>query len=383
MSSQSLLPRTVFDEDHVAFRESVRRFLELEIAPYHARWEEAGIVDREAWAAAGRQGLLCMTIPEQYGGLGVDRRYSAVLIEEIARQGLSGPFFHVHSDIVAPYIDSYGTEAQKSRWLPPMARGEIIAAIAMTEPGAGSDLQAMRTVAVRDGDEYVLNGQKTYISNGQLADLVVVAAKTDPAGGSRGVSLFLVERERVGFERGRNLKKMGSHAQDTSELFFSDVRIPMENRLGDEGHGFYMMMKELAWERMLVAIRAVAGAEQALVETAEYARNRMLFGKPLFDHQYNRFKLAELRAQTEMARVFIDRCIELVTRGELDAAVAAIAKKQSTDLMMRALDDCVQMHGGAGYMWEYPVCRAFVDGRYTRIAGGSNETMLELIARTF
>lgn len=378
----TMIPRTIFSPEHEMFRDSLRKFLEREIAPHHAQWEEDGIVAREAWLKAGREGILLMSTPEAYGGQGLDRLYSVVLIEELARLNLSGPFFHLHSEIVAPYILNHGTEAQKTTWLPRMARGEAIGAIAMTEPGGGSDLQSIRTSAVRDGDDYVINGQKTFISNGQLADIVVVAAKTDPAGGAKGVSLILVERERAGFRRGRNLKKLGAHAQDTSELFFDDVRVPATNLVGAENRGFYVLMKELAWERMMIAVRSVALSNAALGWTAAYARDRKAFGKPLLDMQHTRFKLAEHRARVEMARVFVDRCLELVLRNELDATVSAIAKRQTTEMLMQLLDDCVQVHGGYGYMWEYPICRAYADSRFSRIAGGSNEVMLDLIART-
>ena len=377
-----MIARTLFAEEHALFRASVRKFLERELAPHHAAWEAAGVVDRAAWLAAGAQGLLCMTAPEEYGGQGLDRLYSAILIEEMARLNLTGPVFHIHSDIVGSYLDAYGDEAQKRRWLPKMATGEVIAAIAMTEPGGGSDLQAIRTTAIRDGDSFVLNGQKTFISSGQLADLLVVAAKTDPAAGSKGVTLFLVEGDREGFTRGRNLEKLGAKAQDTSELFFQDVRVPASNVLGEVGRGFAVLMKELAWERMIIALRAVATCEAALDWTVAYAKTRRAFGQALIDMQYNRFKLADHAAQTQMARVYVDRCLELVLSCELDATTAAGAKLQCTELMMRLLDDCVQMHGGYGYMWEYPICRAYADNRYTRIAGGSNEIMRELIARS-
>jgi acyl-CoA dehydrogenase len=377
-----VIPRTLFSEEHEIFRDSVRKFFAREIAPHHAAWEEARIVDRSAWLAAGRQGLLCMTVPEVYGGLGLDRLFATVAIEEQIRDNLNGPNFSLHSEVVAPYLNNYGTEAQKQRWLPPMARGEVIGAIAMTEPGAGSDLQALQSRAVRDGDEFVISGQKTFISNGQLADLIIVAAKTNPGEGAKGVTLFLVEADRVGFRRGRNLEKLGAKAQDTSELFFDDVRVPDTNVLGTVGGGFYVLMKELAWERTMLAIRAVAACEAALEWTIPYVRERKVFGKSLLDMQNTRFKLADRKSQTMMARVFVDRCIELVLEGALDASVAAAAKVQTTELLMEVLDDCLQMHGGYGYMWEYPICRAFADYRYMRIAGGSNEVLREIIART-
>jgi acyl-CoA dehydrogenase len=377
-----MIPRTLFEPEHEQFRRAFGTFLDREIVPHHAAWEDAGVVDRSAWTAAGAQGFLCMTMPEAYGGQDADRLFPIVLVEELAKRNLSGPFFHLHSDVVAPYLLAYGDEPMKAAWLPRMARGEAIGAIAMTEPDGGSDLQAMRTSARRVGDDYVIHGQKTFISNGQLADLVIVAAKTDPLAGGHGISLFLVEGDREGLRRGRNLKKMGGHAQDTSELFFDEVRVPASNRLGAEGRGFAMLMRELAWERMIIAARAVSTAESALAWTVAYARDRRLFGGALLDMQYIRFKLAEHKAQVAMARVFVDRCLELVVAGDLDNAVAAVAKLQTTELLGRLLDDCVQFHGGHGYMWEQPICRAFVDARQSRIAGGSNEVMRELVART-
>ena len=377
-----MIARTLFAEEHAIFRTSVRKFLERELAPHHPAWEAAGITDRSAWQAAGAQGLLCMTAPEAYGGQGLDRVYSVILIEEMARLNLSGLAFHIHSEIVGSYINTYGDEAHKRQWLPKMVAGEAIAAIAMTEPGGGSDLQALRTFAIREGDEYVLNGQKTFISNGQLADILIVAAKTDPTAGAKGVTLFLVEASRPGFQRGRNLEKLGAKAQDTSELFFTDVRIPAANVLGEVGRGFRILMTELAWERLMIAVRAVATCEAALEWTVAYAKQRRAFGQALLDMQFNRFKLADRTAQVQMARVYVDRCVELVLAGELDATTAAAAKLQTTELMMQVLDDCLQMHGGYGYMWEFPICRAFADNRFARIAGGSNEVMRELVARS-
>ena len=377
-----MIARSLFGEDHELFRRSVNAFLTREFVPQHGRWEEQGHVDREAWLAAGREALLCVTMPCEYGGQGVDRLFSAIIIEELSRLSLSGPGFHIHSEIVAPYINVYGTEAQKRAWLPRMAKGEVIAAIAMTEPSGGSDLAAMRTVARRDGSDFLITGQKTFISNGQLADLIVVAAKTDSKAGSRGVTLFVVDAQTKGFRRGRNLKKMGFHAQDTSELFFDEVRVPAGNVLGEVGRGFYALMHQLAWERITVAVRAVAIAEAALCWTTAYVGERHAFRKPLLDLQYIRFQLADLKAQTVVARVFVDRCLELVLRDELTPEVAAIAKLQTTELLTRLLDQCLQFHGGYGYMWEYPICRAYADTRYMRIAAGSNEVMRELIAGT-
>lgn len=377
-----LVPRTIFTPEHEMFRDSLRIFLEREIAPLHPQWEEAGIVSRDAWLKAGEEGILLMSMPATYGGQGADRLYSVILIEELARLNLSGPFFHLHSEIVAPYIFNHGTDEQRSKWLPPMARGEVIGAIAMTEPSGGSDLQSIRTTAVRDEGDYIINGQKTFISNGQLADIVVVAAKTDPTAGAKGVSLFIVESDRPGFKRGRNLRKLGAHAQDTSELFFDDVRVPATNLIGSENRGFNILMKELAWERAMISVRAVALSAAAIDWTTSYARERKAFSTPLLDMQHTRFKLAEHKARTVMARVFVDRCLEMVVNDKLDPIVAAVAKRQTTEMLMQVLDDCVQVHGGYGYMWEYPICRAYADSRFSRIAGGSNEVMLELIART-
>lgn len=377
-----MIARTIFAEEHEIFRSSVGRFLEREIAPHHEGWEEAGIVDRSAWLAAGREGLLCMAVPPEYGGLGLDRLYSTVLIEEMARLNLSGPNFPLQSEIVAPYLLNYGTEEQKACWLPKMLSGEVIVAVAMTEPGAGSDLASIRTRAVRDGADYVISGQKTFISSGQLADLIVVATKTSPDKGAKGITLFLVEADRAGFSRGRKIKKIGALAQDTSELFFDDVRVPAKNMLGELDKGFACLMRELAWERMTLAIRAVKLAETAIETTVHYTRQRKAFGGSLFDLQHTRFNLADWHAQVQVMRVFVDRCIELSLGGWLDATTAATAKYQATELAMRVLDDCVQMHGGYGYTREYWVGRAYADTRYTRIAGGSSEVMRELIART-
>ena len=319
---------------------------------------------------------------QAYGGGGGSRLHSAVLIEEVARAGVSGIGFGLHSDIVAPYILAYGSEEQKRRWLPPMARGEVIGAIAMTEPGAGSDLQAVRATALRDGEELVINGQKTFITNGQNADLVIVVAKTDPSAGAKGTSLVLVETDRAGFKRGRNLEKIGMKAQDTSELFFDGVRVPASNILGGEGKGFILLMQELAWERMQIAIGAAAGAEAALQWTLDYTKERKAFGQRVIDFQHNRFRLAEWKTQTQVMRVFVDRLMDELLRGQLDAATAAMAKYWTTDLHCRLLDDCLQMFGGFGYMWEYPIARAYADARVSRIYGGTNEIMKEIVSRT-
>ena len=377
-----MLQRPLFTAEHDLFREQVRRFIEREVVPHHARWEAEGIVPRSVWRAAGEAGLLCPAIPEAYGGGGGSRLHSAVLIEEVARAGVSGIGFGLHSDIVAPYILAYGSEEQKRRWLPPMARGEVIGAIAMTEPGAGSDLQAVRATALRDGEELVINGQKTFITNGQNADLVIVVAKTDPSAGAKGTSLVLVETNRPGFTRGRNLEKIGMKAQDTSELFFDGVRVPASNILGGEGKGFILLMQELAWERMQIAIGAAAGAEAALQWTLDYTKERKAFGQRVIDFQHNRFRLAEWKTQTQVMRVFVDRLMDELLRGQLDAATAAMAKYWTTDLHCRLLDDCLQMFGGFGYMWEYPIARAYADARVSRIYGGTNEIMKEIVSRT-
>jgi len=377
-----MIPRTLFSAEHELFRKTVRRFIETEITPYHAQWERDRVVSRDAWRRAGQAGLLCTAIPEEYGGLGGDFLHSAVVLEELARVGASGPGFNLHSDIVAPYILHYGTEEQKKRWLPPMARGEVITAIGMTEPSGGSDLQSIRTTAIRDEQEFVVNGQKVFITNGQLCDLLVLAAKTNPHEGARGISLVLVEADRPGFAKGRNLEKVGFKAQDTSELFFSDVRVPASNLLGEEGRGFAQLMAELPQERLIQAVRAVAVCEAALEWTVEHARQRQTFGKPLAAHQNTQFKLAEMKAQITVARAFVDRCIEIHLRRELDGVDAAIAKMTATELQGRVLDECVQLFGGYGYMWEYPIARAWADARHARISGGSVEMMKYIIGRS-
>ncbi len=377
-----MFERKLYREEHEIFRATVRRFVEEEIVPHHAEWEKNGVVDREVWARAGETGLLCCTVPEEYGGAGADFLYSAVVAEELARAGATGPAFYLHSDIVAPYILHYGSEEQKREWLPRMARGEAIGAIAMTEPGAGSDLQGIRTRAARDGNHYVINGQKVFISNGQLADIVVVATKTDPDAGAKGISLILVEGDRDGFERGRNLEKIGYKAQDTSELFFRDVRVPTTNLLGPgEGQGFVQLMQQLPQERLLVAIRCATAIEAALDWTVAYTAERRAFGRPVAAFQNTRFKLAEIKAAATVTRVFVDRCIELHLAGELSAEDAAIAKLHTTELLCRVVDDCLQLHGGYGYMWEYPIARAWADARMARIAGGTSEIMKEIIGR--
>jgi len=371
-----------FTEEHEQFRTTVRRFIDKEIAPHHARWEKDGVVDRELWRKAGATGILLADIPAEYGGGGGDFLMGAVLTEEMMRGVYTGPGFRVHSDIVARYIFNYGTEDQKQHWLPRMASGDAVGAIAMTEPGTGSDLQAVRTTAVRDGDDYVISGQKTFITNGQLCDFVIVVAKTDASAGAKGVTLVIVETDRPGFSRGRNLDKIGMKAQDTSELFFEQVRVPVTNRLGDEGRGFACLMQELPRERLIIGVGSVAVMESALDWTLAYTRERKAFGRAIADFQANRFRLAEIKTDVTVARVFLDHCIASYLAGELSVERAAMCKYWLTDLQSRVVDACLQLHGGYGYMWEYPIARAYADSRVSRIYGGSNEIMKELIGRS-
>ncbi|WP_237687927.1 acyl-CoA dehydrogenase family protein [Sneathiella sedimenti] len=377
-----MIERSIFSEEHNIFRESVRRFYEEHIIPHHAQWEKDGQVSRNAWKEAGKQGLLCMPIPEEYGGAGADKLYSIIMMEEQARAGTTGPGFGLHSEIVAPYILNYGTEEQKKKYLPKLASGEMIGAIAMTEPGAGSDLQGVKTRAVKDGNEYIINGSKTFITNGFMCDLVIVVTKTDPSAGAKGTTLFLVEAGTPGFEKGRNLDKLGLKAQDTAELFFDDVRVPASNMLGGEGKGFFCLMQELAWERLQIAIGATATMEAVLDETIEYTKNRSAFGKDLIEFQNSRFKLAEQKTQVQIARVFVDKCIEELLKGQLEVATAAMAKYWTSEIENRVIDECLQLHGGYGFMWEYRVARSYADARVQRIYGGTNEIMKELIARS-
>jgi acyl-CoA dehydrogenase len=376
-----MLDRKIFTEEHEMFRDSVKRFMETEIAPYHLQWEKQGQLSREAWRKAGEAGLLCTAMPEEYGGAGADFRFAAVAMEEQGRIGATGPGFYLHSDIVAPYILHFGGEDQKKQWLPPMASGEVITAIAMSEPAAGSDLQGIKTRAVKDRDGYILNGSKIFITNGQLADMVIVVAKTDPALGAKGISLFLVETWRDGFTKGRNLDKIGMKAQDTSELFFDDLRLPKENLLGQENQGFIYLMRELPQERLIVAIMGIAAAEGALGWTIEYTKERQVFKQPVLEFQNTRFSLAELQTEVQVGRVFTDRCIEAHLEGKLDARTASMVKLWVTEMQCRVIDACLQLHGGYGYMWEYPIARAWADARAQRIYAGTNEVMKELISR--
>jgi len=373
-------PRPVFREDHDQFREQVRRFVEREIAPNLLAWEQAGIVPREVWRQAGEAGLLCVTVPEAYGGAGGDFGHSAVLIEELARVNATAVGFTTHSEIVAPYLVAYGSEAQKQRWLPRMVSGEMITVIAMSEPGVGSDLRGMRTTARRDADSYVVNGQKTFITNGGNADLMVTATKLDPA--QKHLTLVCVEANRPGFSKGRLLEKVGLKGQDTSELFFDNVRVPTGNRLGEENQGFQYLTHQLAWERTIIGIRAAASIEAMLAETLHYVRDRQVFGKTVFDFQNTKFKLAECKAQATMLRVFVDDCLAKAMRGELSAEVGAMCKLLGSEMQGKLLDELLQLHGGYGFMSEYTVSRAWVDARVARIYGGTSEIMKEIIARS-
>ena len=380
-----MIERTLFSPDHESFRDSFRRFMEREIAPHHEAWEEQGYVDRELWRKAGQNGFLCMTMPEAYGGAGGDKLYSVAQMEELARGGFSGVGFGLHSEIVAPYILHYGTEEQKQRYLPKLASGEMVGAIAMSEPAAGSDLQGIRSTAMRQDDgSYLLNGSKTFITNGWHADLVIVVAKTNPVAGAKGTSLLLVERGMRGFETGKRLKKLGLKAQDTSELFFDDCSVPAGNLLGGlafENKGFICLMEQLPWERMQIAVTAVAASQAAIDWTLQYVKDRKVFGQPLASYQNTRYKLAELQTEVQVARVFVDKCCDLVNQDRLDTATASMAKYWTTDLQCKVMDECVQLHGGYGYMWEYPITRAYVDARPQRIYGGTNEIMKEVITR--
>jgi acyl-CoA dehydrogenase len=377
-----MIPRTIFSPDHELFRETVKRFIDEHVTPFHAEWEKAGQVPRSLWIKAGELGLLCCNVPEEYGGLGGDFLHSAILIEEMAKAGATGPTFYLQSDIVAPYLVDFGTEEQKRTWLPKMATGEVVVALGMSEPSGGSDMQNIRTQAIRDGDEYVINGQKVFITNGHSADLLVLACKTDPKQRARGVSLVLVETNRAGFTRGRKLEKIGCKAQDTAELFFADLRVPVTNLLGSEGGGFGILMTQLAQERLVQAIRAVASAEAALRWTRDYVVERKMFGQTLADFQNTRFTLAGLHAEVLAQRVFVDRCIDLHLRGQLDPVDAASCKLVTTDLQFKVMDHCLQFFGGWGYMWEYPIARAFADSRMARIGGGAAEVMKQIVANS-
>ncbi len=379
------MKRRLFNEEHELFRQSFRRFVEKEIVPHNEQWEKDGIVSREMWKRAGQNGFLGMQVPEEFGGGDVqDFAYSSIMQEETVRANATsaGLGLSLHNDIVLPYILHYGNAEQKQRWLPGICAGESILAIAMTEPNTGSDLAAVRATALRQGDHYLLNGTKTFITNGILSDLIVVVAKTDPAQGRNGISLLMVERDMPGFTRGRKLDKIGLGAQDTAELFFEDVKVPVGNLLGEEGKGFKYLMSMLPKERLSVAVIAVAGCETALALTVQYCQDRTAFGQPIGKFQNSRFKLAEMATEVEIARVFVDRCIEELNAGELTAETAAMAKWWTTDLQSEVTDQCLQLHGGYGIITEYPIARLYLDARAPRIYAGTNEIMKEIIGRS-
>ena len=377
------MKRDLFDADHESFRETMRTFVEKEVSPHHDAWEEAGITPRDLWVKAGEQGLLGFMMPEEYGGGGVsDFRFNAIVSEELTRAHASGVGFMLHTDLVSSYLLSYANDEQKARWFPKFCTGETITAIAMTEPGTGSDLQSIATTATLEGDHYIVNGQKTFISNGINADLVVVAVKTDADAGAQGVSLLVLERGMDGFERGRNLDKLGLKAQDTAELFFSDVRVPKENLLGEEGKGFIYLMEKLPQERLSIAVVAAAACEDMIDMTLSYVKERKAFGRPIGSFQNSRFVLAELATEAQIARVFVDRCIEELNAGTLSISDAAMAKWWTTELQNKVATKCLQLHGGYGYMAEYPISKAYADSRIQTIYGGTTEIMKEIIGRT-
>lgn len=365
------------DADLAMFRDQVRKFLKVEILPHHAAWEARGQVDRDAWLKAGQAGLLCPTVAEEHGGPGLDYRFSAVVIEEMSRAGASGPGFWIHSEMVAPYLQDFGTPAQQAQWLPRMVSGQAIGAVALTEPEAGSDLRRLRTEARREGDQWRINGQKTFISNGQLADVVILAARTEDG----HLSLFVVDAANPGFRRGRNLAKLGLHAQDTSELFFDDMLLPADALLGEVGQGLSCLVKGLARERLSIALSCVAKAEFAFAETLTHCRARKVFGQRLLDHQNTRFVLASLKTELAVGRAYVDDQMRRYLTGGLDAETAAMAKLWTTEMLGRTVDACLQLHGGWGYMQEMPICRAFADARVERIAGGASEVLREIIGR--
>ena len=374
---------SIYEQEHEDFRATVRAFMEKEVVPHHDQWEKDGQVSRDVWLRAGEQGLLCFDVDEEYGGAGVkDFRYNAIVAEEITRVGAGGLGFPVHTDVIVPYISSLATPEQKQRWLPGLVSGELISAIAMTEPGAGSDLQGVRTSAVDKGDHYVLNGSKTFISNGIISDLVIVVARTDPDAGHQGISLLVVERGMPGFERGRNLEKLGLKAQDTAELFFDNVAVPKENLLGEEGSGFVSLMVNLPQERLSIAAIAVAAIEHVLDLSLAYAKEREAFGKPIGKFQHNRFVLAEMATEAHIARVFVNDCILKLNAGEVDASLASMAKWWTTELQKKVVDQGLQLHGGYGYMTEYPIAKAYADSRIQTIYGGTTEIQKEIIGRS-
>lgn len=377
-----MINRTLFNGEHYLFRDNLKRFLAREVLPYHSQWEERGYVSREIWNRAGSEGFLCPTVPEEYGGSGGDQLFSISVIEEIAVDGASGLGWSLHSDVVAPYILSYGTEALMKHYLPKMVKGDVVGAIAMTEPGAGSDLKGISTTAERVGEEYVVNGSKTFITNGLHCDLVILAVKTDSQDGAKGISLLLADATLPGFTRGKLLKKSGMHALDTTELFFQDMRVPVSNLLGNEGQGFALLMQQLPWERLQAAIHSISAAEAALSLTIEYTKERHAFGRELLAFQNTRFTLSELKTEVQIGRVFVDKCTELLLQEKLDTTVASMAKYWSTNLRFKVTDACVQLFGGYGYMHDFPISHAWADAGIYRLAGGSNEIMKEVIGRS-
>ena len=378
-----MIPRHIFESEHDVFRDTVRKFLMEEAYEQHVQWEKDGQIDRNFWYKAGEQGMLCPGAPEEYGGVGADFRYNMVVSEEVSRLGLTGIGFSLHNDVTTPYLTNVANEAQKQKYLQRCISGDCIVAIAMTEPGTGSDLQGIKTSAVDMGDHYVLNGSKTFITCGQQADIVLVVCRTnpDPAAGAKAFSILIVEGGMSGFERGRNLDKLGQKAQDTSELFFNDVKVPKENLLGEEGMGFIYLMRELPQERLSIAVSAMAGCESVMAQTVNYVKERKAFGKSIADFQNTQFTLAQLDAEVTAMRIFIDRCAELLLRSELTTVDASKAKLLATELQGRVTDQCLQLHGGYGYMWEYPVTRAYADARIQRIYGGTSEVMKLIIGR--
>ena len=377
-----MFKRRLFRPEHDQFRDVVRAFIDREIRPYHHQWEKDQVVPRELWLKAGEAGMLCCTIPEEYGGLGLDYLFDVVVFEEMARSGFTGPGFMIHCDLVATYVLSFGTEAQRRQWLPKMVKGEAIGSLGMTEPHAGSDLRNIRTRAVLDGDHYVIDGQKVFISNGQSCDVLVLATRTSASDVQKGITLFLVDTSLPGFIRGKNLEKLGLKAQDTSELFFENLRVPASAMLGTEGHGFQLMMRKLAQERLAQAIRSATVAETVIEWTVDYVAQRKAFGKTIADFQNTRFKLAELTTEATIGRIFTDECIERFMAGELNEVDAAMAKMWLSNLHCKVVDECLQLFGGWGYMWEYPIARAYADARIVKIAGGSMEIMKHIIGRS-
>ena len=381
-----MIQRTLFSSEHDAFRDSFRRFMLAEIAPHHAQWEEQGFVDKAVWRKAGELGFLCMSLPEKFGGADADKLFSIIQMEELSAAGFTGIGFGLHSEIVAPYVLHYGSPAQQSKYLPRLASGEMVGAIAMTEPAAGSDLQGIKSTAMQQADGgFLLNGSKTYITNGWHSDLIIVVAKTNPSAGAKGTSLLLVEQGMAGFTKGKPLNKLGLRAQDTCELFFDNVKVPAENLLGGPDYlnkGFIGLMEQLPWERLQIAIGAVAAAQAAIGWTIDFVKQRQVFGQAVAAYQNTRFKLAEMQTEVQIAQVFVDKCIELLLKDELDTATASMAKYWCTDLQCKVMDECVQLHGGSGFMWEYPITRAYADARVQRIYGGTNEIMKEVITRS-